>query len=74
MLPLAAGETAEVTVRPERRFDAGEGKGATVTRTVTGGAAGIILDGRGRPLALPKDSAARIARLKQWLAALGLDS
>jgi uncharacterized protein (TIGR01319 family) len=70
--PLGVGETADVEVRPSRGFDAGAGRGRPVTATVEGGVVGLILDARGRPLALPSTDDARIARLREWLAALGL--
>ena len=55
MVPLAMGETADVEVTPARGFDLGNGPGKPVTRNVRGGAAGIILDARGRALQLPED-------------------
>lgn len=70
--PLGVGETASVEVRPARGFDAGAGRGRPLTTTVEGGVVGLILDARGRPLALPSTDDARIARLREWLAALGL--
>ncbi|HZO90317.1 MAG TPA: glutamate mutase L [Chthonomonadaceae bacterium] len=65
-------ETAEIVVRPARQFDVGAGKGREVRRTVQGGVAGVIVDTRGRPLQLPTDEEARIARLKEWLRAMNL--
>jgi hypothetical protein len=70
--PLGPGETAHVEVRPARGFDAGAGRGRPVTATVEGGIVGLILDARGRPLALPPGDEARIARLREWLGALDL--
>jgi uncharacterized protein (TIGR01319 family) len=64
--------TAEITVTPTRGFDVGAGRGKPVHRTVQGGVAGVILDTRGRPLQLPANDAARVARLNSWLHALGL--
>jgi uncharacterized protein (TIGR01319 family) len=72
LLPLAAGDSAEVTAEPARRFDCGAGPGRTVRRTVRGGAVGLMLDGRGRPLLLPGDPAARREALAGWQRALGL--
>ncbi|MAC75450.1 MAG: hypothetical protein CMJ22_07710, partial [Phycisphaerae bacterium] len=45
----------DVEVTPARGFDLGNGPGKPVTRNVRGGAAGIILDARGRALQLPED-------------------
>jgi len=68
------GEPAEttITVTPTRQFDLGEGKGKEVQRTVQGGVAGVIVDTRGRPLQMPSDDTARIAKLKAWLRAMNL--
>jgi uncharacterized protein (TIGR01319 family) len=66
-LPLATGETAEITVDPTRAFDMGAGKGKQVRATVRGGVAGLILDGRGRPLSIPADPAPRAATMQGWL-------
>ena len=70
-LPLEAGQEAEITCAPARGLDLGEGRGRTVTKRVAGGVVGLILDARGRPLNLPSDDPARIAKLRQWLAAIG---
>jgi hypothetical protein len=53
-------------------FDAGAGPGQAATREITGGPVGLILDGRGRPLRLPADPAARVQKLKHWNRALGV--
>ena len=55
--PAAAtttGETATVTVKPARGIDLGAGPGNPVAHEVTGGSVGLILDARGRPIALPE--------------------
>jgi hypothetical protein len=72
LLPLEAGETATLTAKPTRRFDVGDGRGTPVTREVTGGVVGIVIDARGRPLALPADSEAREAGLRSWWQALDI--
>jgi uncharacterized protein (TIGR01319 family) len=72
VLPLAEGETLEVTLTPGRGVDVGAGKNRPHTATVRGGVAGLILDARGRPLALPTESGLRIAKLREWLQAFGL--
>lgn len=73
LVPMEAGEAKDVTIRPTRRFDAGAGAGRETTAKVEGGVVGLIIDCRGRPLALPDDPQARIANLKEWHAALGLE-
>ena len=72
LLPLALGETATVEAQPARPFDLGSGKGKPVAFEVDGGAVGLIIDCRGRPLALPATDAARATKMREWLAALGL--
>ncbi len=70
LLPLAEGETARVTIEPTRGFDAGAGRGRTVTADVQGGVVGLIIDARGRPLRLPDDAAERIEAIRRWHRAL----
>ncbi len=49
---LGEGERAEVEVTPTRQFDLGEGRGRKITKEVTGGVVGLVIDARGRPLDL----------------------
>ena len=65
-------ERAEAIVEPAKGFDSGAGKGKAKTITVTGGAVGIVIDARGRPLVLPGDDMLRSAKLIEWLAAMDL--
>jgi uncharacterized protein (TIGR01319 family) len=65
-------ESAEIVVTPTRAFDVGAGRGREVRRTVQGGVVGIIIDARGRPLQLPTEESARIAKQQEWLRALDL--
>lgn len=74
VVPLGLGETATVEARPGRAFDLGEGKGRTATFTVDGGVVGLIIDARGRPIALQSDDRTRVARLREWLGAMGLSA
>jgi len=39
---------------------------------VFGAELGVIIDARGRPISLPDDREARVARLQSWLADLGV--
>lgn len=71
-IPLAHDAPCEVTVTPERGFDMGAGPGRPVTRTVRGGTVGLILDARGRAIAVPEPEAERRAAIAGWLAALGV--
>lgn len=72
VLPSNEPLVEEATIQPAKGFDVGEGKGRSRTVRVTGGMVGIIIDARGRPLALPADNTLRIAKLTEWLAALGI--
>jgi hypothetical protein len=70
-LPLAPDERAEAELRPRRGIDVGEGKGRAWRGPVAGGAAGLILDGRGRPLRLPEDDDQRVSAMRAWMEAVG---
>ncbi len=72
VLPQPETIWEEVTITPARTVDVGAGKGRPLQTRVRGGVAGLILDGRGRPLNLPTDAGDRIARLREWLAAFSL--
>lgn len=72
LLPLSSGETAMVTIEPSRGFDFGEGPGKRVQRQVKGGTVGLILDARGRPLALPDEPVARKSTIDKWVRAMNL--
>ncbi len=72
LLPLGAGETAQVVVEPTRHFDLGNGPGKKVEREVRGGTVGLILDARGRPLELPADRIACREATTRWVKALDL--
>ena len=71
VLPLAPGEEAQLTLKPSRNRDIGFGRGRGKKVTVYGGAVGLIIDARGRPLTLPEDDAARHNLLNQWHADMG---
>jgi uncharacterized protein (TIGR01319 family) len=72
LLLLGTGETARVFVEPARHFDLGGGPGKKVDREVRGGAVGLILDARGRPMELPTDRAACREAVSRWVRALNL--
>jgi hypothetical protein len=67
LVPLAHEDECEMTVTPERGFDMGAGPGKAVTRRVRGGAVGLVLDGRGRAIAVPEPEAERRATVARWL-------
>ncbi len=74
-LPLRPGELAMLGLYPAPGIDIGLGAGrqARASDPVEGGAAGLIVDARGRPLILPTSAAERGARVIQWRRALGLE-
>jgi len=72
LLPLRQGEHARMTLRPEKGFDVGfGGRGKAGALRVGGGALGVIIDARGRPLELSKDPAHRRELNQKWLYDIG---
>jgi MutL-like protein len=71
ILPLPTGESARLSLQPLRRSDAGLGPGKSGSITVTGGALGVIIDARGRPLQLPSDPVRRRELIKKWYYTVG---
>lgn len=72
LYPLELGKYATLTMQPAKAVNLGAGAGIPVTREVQGGVVGLLLDGRGRPLQLPGEQAARIALLTKWFNAVAL--
>ena len=58
-------------VRPRPTINAGFGLGRGRSITIKGGAVGVIIDARGRPLALPKPAEKRYEAVQAWHARLG---
>jgi hypothetical protein len=72
-IPLGAGKRALLELHPTRRFDVGLGEpGRSATAEAEGGILGVVIDARGRPLALPADSEGRRRLIQEWLSGLGL--
>lgn len=72
VLPLPAGQTARLLLTPLHRYDVGMGEpGRGGGLRVMGGALGVVIDARGRPLRLPDDPARRVELFKKWLWTLG---
>ncbi len=68
VLPLPLGQRGQLTLKPRSGIDLGFGPGRGQTFTVdSGGAVGIIVDARGRPLVFPREPAARAERVHQWI-------
>jgi len=72
VLSLGPGEYGRLTLRPEQGFDVGfGGAGKAGAVRVTGGAVGLIIDARGRPLQLGKDEGRRRELNQKWLWDIG---
>jgi hypothetical protein len=71
VLPLPSGESGKLTLQCLRGADIGFGPGRGGTIHVTGGALGVVFDGRGRPLELPADAVRRRELIKKWNWTLG---
>ena len=72
LIPLLPGHVASLRLQPLHMFDVGMGApGRGGNLKVVGGALGVIIDARGRPLKLPKDAEERSKRIKKWLTVLG---
>lgn len=72
VIPLPFGQRATLELRPTRGFDVGLGrKGRGATTEVEGGAVGVIIDARGRPLSLPEGRAAQQEKVQKWMWEVG---
>jgi hypothetical protein len=66
IIPLPLGQSGKLTLKPRLNVDAGFGPGRGKTLTVTGGAMGVMVDARSRPVAFPSDPAERRELVQQW--------
>lgn len=73
IIPLKLSEQALLTLYPSPGVDVGLGPGerARAAEEIDGGLVGLVIDARGRPLALPINDAERQARLSQWMQVVG---
>ncbi len=73
MLPLSPGDKAQVTLQPQRGVDVGAGTGRKRTLTIEGGAMGLVIDARGRPLPRerPGSKLSRPKLIQSWLQDMG---
>jgi hypothetical protein len=74
-LPLGQGERALFSLQPHPNVDIGLGPGqpARATEPIEGGALGLVIDARGRPIPFAPDREARLAQTRTWRKALGID-
>lgn len=71
-LPLPVGQAARLHLQPLQRAHLGMGgPGRGGSLRVVGGALGIVIDARGRPLRLPDDAGRRRELIKKWIWTLG---
>lgn len=63
---------AKFKASPAKNFDMGAGPGKSIEAKIEGGMVGVVLDGRGRPLELPKDKDKRRKMLLQWIKVMNL--
>ena len=72
VIPVPAGKSASLYLQGLNRtlIDPRAGK-SSLNIKVVGGACGVVIDARGRPLALPPDDARRRDLLKKWMMSLG---
>jgi len=71
ILPLPSGQSARLSLQPLNRADSGLGPGKSGTVPVNGGALGVVIDARGRPLRLPSDPVRRRELIKKWYYTVG---
>lgn len=69
---LALPEKTRLSIRPERGFDVGQGPGGEWDGEIVGGEVGLVLDGRGRPIAFPERLEDRHETTRSWAASLEL--
>ncbi|HLA99372.1 MAG TPA: glutamate mutase L [Anaerolineales bacterium] len=72
VLQIPQGQEAQLSLTPLQRYDIGMGGSGRGGRLrVRGGALGVIIDARGRPISLPHDPARRRELISKWRWILG---
>lgn len=66
LIPLPEGVTGEMEIQPKRGFDAGNGKGQSITKKLNGGVVGIVIDARGRPIILQDNKNLNKTLINSW--------
>lgn len=70
-LPLPNGQVGQLYLEPLHRADVGFGPGRSGEVQVSGTLVGVVIDARGRPLQLSKESGRRREMIKKWIWTLG---
>jgi hypothetical protein len=72
ILPLPLNKTGTLTLRPSLGMNVGFGLGRSRTlKEVIGGAVGVMIDARGRPLVWPKEAEKRRELVQDWYLKVG---
>lgn len=66
VIPLAPGQKAQVQIRTAKGVELRNARNGLFEGEVEGGVLGLVIDARGRPLALPEDPERRRAKVQQW--------
>lgn len=72
-LALATGQIVKLFFEPLENIDLNQfGKNAAKGVTIQSGLCGLIIDARGRPIQLPKNSPARVEKINSWRKSMGV--
>jgi hypothetical protein len=72
VISVPLGQVVQIALQPLHGFDAGFGApGRGGELRVVGGAVGLVIDARGRPIRLPREAEARRGVLLRWQRAVG---
>ncbi|MDP8229306.1 MAG: glutamate mutase L, partial [Candidatus Electryoneaceae bacterium] len=66
LVELELGESVRAKIEPAKGFDMGEGPGKPIEWTLHGGVVGLMIDTRGRPFDLKRNSTDRMQKLNIW--------
>jgi hypothetical protein len=67
VVPLAPGQKAALQIKISPGVDLGPDRRGTFKADVEGGAIGLIIDARGRPVSLPTSADKRREKIQKWL-------
>ena len=65
LIPLPVGQKASIEIKTARGVDLGR-KNGVFKANIEGGALGLVIDARGRPIVLPHDLETRRSKIHQW--------